>query len=273
MSSPPVAQTVLVTGGAGYVGSHAAAALVDAGHRVVVIDNLRTGHRAAVPGEALFIEADLADRAGLDRVFAAQRIDAIMHFAALSLVGESMRAPLSYLGDNVENAINLMRAALAHDVGKFVLSSTANLFGQGGSEPIGEDAPIVPGSPYGESKYIIERMLAWLERTHGMRSACLRYFNAAGADPAGARGEAHDPETHLIPNVLAVALGQKPMLEIFGDDYPTQDGTCVRDYVHVLDLAGAHILALEALDRAACATTSVTARAIRSSRWSRSHAG
>lgn len=249
MSDHIASQTILVTGGAGYVGSHTAAALIEAGHRVVVLDNLRTGHRAAVPDEALFIEGDLADRAGLDRVFEAQPIDAIMHFAALSLVGESMREPLSYLGDNVENAINLMRAALAHDVGKFVLSSTANLFGDGGSEPIGEDAPVVPGSPYGESKNIIERMLAWLDRTHGLRSACLRYFNAAGADPSGVRGEAHDPETHLIPNVLAVALGQKPALEIFGDDYATQDGTCVRDYVHVLDLASAHILALEALDR------------------------
>ena len=240
-------RTILVTGGAGYVGSHVAAALLDARLRVVVLDNLQTGHRDAVPDGAAFIEASLLDAAAVERVFAEQAFEAVMHFAANSLVGESVEKPFLYLGDNVQAATNLLRAATGRGVTKFVLSSTANLFDQAGSDPIGEDTPIRPGSPYGESKYIIERMLDGSEKNHGLRYAALRYFNAAGADPSGARGEDHDPETHLIPLVLQTALGLRPHIEIFGDDYDTPDGTCVRDYVHVVDLADAHILALEAL--------------------------
>jgi UDP-glucose 4-epimerase len=239
---------LLVTGGAGYVGSHTAALLLEAGHELVVLDDLSTGHRAAVPSGAELIELTLADAAGVDRLFGERRFDAIVHFAARSLVPESMRDPLAYLGDNVQNAVNLLRAAIRHDVRQLVLSSTANLFGASDVQPIDERAAIDPGSPYGESKHIIERMLLWLERTRGLRYATLRYFNAAGADPSGARGEDHSPETHLIPIVLGVALGQRSHVELYGDDYPTPDGSCVRDYVHVWDLAQAHLLALGALE-------------------------
>jgi UDP-glucose 4-epimerase len=247
-----VNETFLVTGGAGYVGSHCVAALVERGVRVVVLDNLQQGHRAAVPAEAAFVAGDLADAALVRRVFAEHRIDAVLHFAANSLVGESMREPFKYLGDNVVNALNLLRAAVDAGVRKFVLSSTANLFGQPERTPIDEDAAIDPGSPYGESKYLVERMLHWADKVHGLRSACLRYFNAAGAHPNGRLGEDHDPETHLIPIVLDAALGKRSHVEIFGDDYPTQDGTCVRDYVHVCDLADAHIKALDVLATRSC---------------------
>jgi UDP-glucose 4-epimerase len=236
---------VLVTGGAGYVGSHTVLELRRSGFEVVVLDDLSTGHREAVPDGVELRVASLADRAAVDALLGSRRFDAILHFAARSLVPESMRDPMLYLGDNVENAIGLIRAALRHGVDKFVLSSTANLFGEPERIPIDEAEPIVPGSPYGESKHLIERILRWT----GMRFAALRYFNAAGADPEGRTGEDHSPETHLIPIVLSVALGMRPHLEIFGDDYPTPDGTAIRDYVHVSDLARAHVLALEALDR------------------------
>ena len=238
---------VLVTGGAGYIGSVASAELVKADHEVVIFDNLYQGHRAAVPEAAVFVEGDLADRSAIDGVMAEHQPDAIMHFAAYSLVGESMKAPFKYLGENVTNALNLLESAVAHGVLKFILSSTANLFDQPENMPIAETERIVPGSPYGESKAIIERYLHWLDKTHGMRSICLRYFNAAGATPE--LGEDHSPELHLIPLVLQVAMGQRESIKIFGDDYETPDGTCVRDYIHVLDLAQAHILALKALDR------------------------
>ena len=239
--------TILVTGGAGYVGSHTAAVLLKAGHDVVIFDNLRTGNRRAAPSGAQLIEGDLLDRAAVERVCGLRRFDAVIHFAANSLVGESMVDPFRYLGDNVTAAANLLRAACAHGVDRIVFSSTANLFSAIDDAPIGEAAPIVPGSPYGESKYFIERMLHWTEQVHGMRSAILRYFNAAGADPGGERGEDHDPETHLIPIVLQCVLRQRRHVEIFGDDYPTPDGTCLRDYIHVNDLANAHLLALDAL--------------------------
>ncbi len=242
-------RTVLVTGGAGYVGSHAAALLLERGFRVDVLDNLQTGHRAAVPEGAGFLEIDLADEAAVDAAVAGGGYDAVLHFAANSLVGESMSEPFRYLGDNVANAVNLLRAMVRHGVTRFVLSSTANLFDDPPGMPIDEDTPVRPGSPYGESKYIIERILDWADAIHGIRYAALRYFNAAGADPGGSRGEDHRPETHLIPIVLQVALGQRPHVEIFGADYPTADGTCVRDFVHVVDLAEAHVLALDALDR------------------------
>lgn len=238
---------VLVTGGAGYIGSITVEQLVALGEDVVVFDNLYQGHRAAVHPAATFVQGDLADRAAVDALMAQHRPDAIMHFASHTLVGESMQQPFLYLGENITNGLNLLQSAVEHGVGRFILSSTANLFDDPERMPIDEQERIAPGSPYGESKFILERMLYWLERTKGLRYACLRYFNAAGA--AETRGEDHSPEMHLIPLVLQVALGQRDKIRIFGDDYPTRDGTCVRDYVHVIDLAQAHILALRALDQ------------------------
>lgn len=239
---------ILVTGGAGYIGSITSAELVQAGHDVIVFDNLYQGHTAAVPPEATFVAGDLADPRAVQQLFAAHPgIDGIMHFASYTLVGESMQQPLKYLRDNLVNAANLLEQAIAHDVRRFILSSTANLFDDPQRMPIDETERIVPGSPYGESKFFIERLLHWFERLYGLRYACLRYFNACGDTPD--RGEDHDPETHLIPLVLQVALDQRPYITVYGDDYPTADGTCVRDYIHVVDLAQAHILAMEALDR------------------------
>ena len=239
---------ILVTGGAGYIGSIVTEELVNRGETVVVFDNLYYGHRAAVHPDATFVKGDLADRAAVKSVFDTCDIEAVMHFASYTLVGESMEKPFMYLGDNVTNGLNLLQEAVAHGVRRFILSSTANLFDDPERMPIDESERIVPGSPYGESKNILERTLYWLDRIHGFRYAALRYFNAAGASPSGERGEDHDPETHLIPIVLQVALGQREKVTIFGDDYPTRDGTCVRDYIHVTDLAQAHILALQALD-------------------------
>lgn len=238
---------VLVTGGAGYIGSVVTKQLITAGESVVVFDNLSQGHREAVHPEAEFVLGDLADRDDVDAVFATHRPDAVMHFASNTLVGESMEQPFLYLGDNVTNGLNLLRSAVDHGVQRFILSSTANLFDEPEAIPIDEDECIVPGSPYGESKFVLERYLRWLDRIYGFRYAALRYFNAAGASTR--YGEDHDPETHLIPLVLQVALGQREKIYIFGDDYPTRDGSCVRDYVHVIDLAQAHILALHALDQ------------------------
>lgn len=239
---------ILVTGGAGYIGSIVTEELIAQGDFVVVFDNLCTGHRAAVHPKAVFVEGDLADRAAVKALFDAYPIEAVMHFASYTLVGESMEQPFKYIGDNVTNGLNLLQEAVAHGVRRFILSSTANLFDRPERIPIGEEERIVPGSPYGESKNILERILFWLDRIYGLRYAALRYFNAAGASPTGERGEDHDPETHLIPLTLQVALGQREAVTIFGDDYPTRDGTCVRDYIHVSDLAQAHILALRALD-------------------------
>jgi UDP-glucose 4-epimerase len=243
----------LVTGGAGYVGSHLVLALVDAGHEVTVYDNLRQGHRAAVPPAARLVEADIGNPHRLDVVLADGPWDAVFHFAALSLVGESMKMPFLYFMENAAGGIRLIEACVHHGVKKFILSSTAALFGNPERIPIAENERIDPGSPYGESKLMIERTLHWADRIHGLRSACLRYFNAAGADPAGRAGEDHTPETHLIPLVIDAALGRRPEIFVFGNDYPTPDGTCVRDYIHVTDLAEAHVLALARLD-----TSSVT---------------
>ncbi len=237
---------VLVTGGAGYIGSITVEQLIEGGEEVVVFDNLYQGHRAAVHPDAVFIQGDLKDRSAVDAALATYRPDAIMHFASYTLVGESMQQPFLYLGENITNGLNLLQSASEHGVQKFILSSTANLFDKPEHMPIDENECIVPGSPYGESKNILERLLYWLDRTQGMHYACLRYFNACGASQE--RGEHHDPETHIIPLILQVALGQRADFAIFGDDYPTPDGTCVRDYVHVVDLAQAHILALHALD-------------------------
>jgi UDP-glucose 4-epimerase len=238
---------ILVTGGAGYIGSVVTEQLIAAGETVVVFDNLSQGHREAVHPEADFVHGDLADRAAVDEVFDTYAPDAVMHFASNTLVGESMEQPFLYLRDNVTNGLNLLQSAVEHGVRRFILSSTANLFDDPEEIPIDEDERIVPGSPYGESKYILERYLHWLDQLYDFRYAALRYFNAAGASER--YGEDHDPETHLIPLVLQVALGQRDQLYIFGDDYPTRDGTCIRDYVHVIDLAQAHILALRALDQ------------------------
>ena len=239
---------ILVTGAAGYIGSITTAELLAAGHRVVALDNLYQGHVAAVPAAATFVQADLADRAALAQLFADHPdIDGIMHFASYTLVGESMQQPLRYLRDNLVNAANLLEYGVAAGIRRFILSSTANLFDEPARMPIDEQERIVPGSPYGESKFFIERMLYWFERIYGLRYAALRYFNACGDTPE--RGEDHSPETHLIPVVLQVALGQRPAVTVFGDDHPTPDGTCVRDFIHVLDLAQAHILTMEALDR------------------------
>jgi UDP-glucose 4-epimerase len=240
---------VLVTGGAGYIGSVVTAELIRAGHRVVVLDNLSHGHRQAVPPEAHFVEGDIADRALLDRLLPAQQIEAVMHFAAVIDVGESMRLPELYFRSNTANALTLLEAMLAKGVHRFVFSSTAALYGNPERVPIEESSPLRPASVYGESKLLVERMLEWFHRIHGLRYASLRYFNAAGA--TATLGEAHDPESHLIPLVLRVALGARANVSIFGTDYPTDDGTCVRDYIHVVDLASAHLLALDALDRAA----------------------
>ena len=240
---------ILVTGGAGYIGSHIVEELCESGESVVVIDNLSTGHRAAVHPKAAFVEGDLCDAAFVNRVFNDHSLDAVMHFASNTLVGESMAEPFKYIGDNVTNALNLLRAMIDHNVKRFILSSTANLFDDPERMPIDEAERIVPGSPYGESKFMIERLLFWFDRIHALRYAALRYFNAAGASPRGQRGEHHTLETHLIPLILQVALGQREKVSVFGNDYPTPDGTCVRDYIHVADLAQAHILAMRALDQ------------------------
>ena len=238
---------ILVTGGAGYIGSIVVEQLIARGEQVVVFDNLYQGHRSAVHPAAVFVQGDLADRAALDALFTEHRPEGIMHFASHTLVGESMQNPFLYIGDNVTNGLNLLQAAVQHDVRRFILSSTANLFDQPEHMPIAETERIVPGSPYGELKFILERLLHWMDRIYGLRFAALRYFNACGA--SAERGEDHHPELHLIPIILEVAMGKREKVTIFGDDYPTPDGTCVRDYVHVLDLAQAHILALYALDR------------------------
>ena len=240
---------LLVTGGAGYVGSHVVWALHDRGDEVVVLDNLRQGHREALPGAVRLVEADLGDEPALDAVLADGPWDGVLHFAALSLVGESMQRPFHYLTENAGLGFRLIDACVRHGVARFILSSTAALFGNPETTPITETTRIDPGSPYGESKLMIERALHWADRIHGLRYACLRYFNAAGADPDGRSGEDHRPESHLIPLVIDAALGLRPEIVVFGNDYPTPDGTCIRDYVHVADLAQAHLAALARLDQ------------------------
>ncbi len=236
---------VLVTGGAGYIGSVVSNELLKAGHRVTVFDNLSHGYAEAVPQEAELIVGELADQREINRVLTRGKFDAVMHFAALIEAGESMKTPGPFFENNTANALTLLNAMTEHGVKRFVFSSTAALFGDPKRTPIEEDDELNPTNAYGESKLLVERMLAWLHRIHGLRYAALRYFNAAGATEE--RGECHQPESHLIPLVLQAAAGTRKSISIFGSDYPTEDGTCVRDYIHILDLASAHVLALEAL--------------------------
>ncbi len=238
---------VLVTGGAGYIGSHVVELLLQKGYEVVVLDNFYAGFRQAVHKDAILHEGDLLNKDDLAACFAAHQFDGIFNFASHIQVGESMKNPFKYLNDNIVGMINLLEAATAHNVPRFILSSTANLYDQPEHIPISEDEPLIPGSIYGETKYVAERLLMWMERIYGLKYCALRYFNASGAHPDGHIGEAHNPETHLIPLVLQVALGQREHIAIYGTDYDTPDGTCIRDYVHVMDLAEAHVLALEAL--------------------------
>jgi UDP-glucose 4-epimerase len=241
---------VLVTGGAGYIGGVVADELLQAGHEVIVFDNLSRGHRQAVPKNAELVIGELADRAALDQLLRTQAIDAVVHFAALIEAGESMKAPETFFRNNTANALTLLEAMLGAGVKRFVFSSTAALYGNPERTPIEENDALRPTNAYGESKLLVERMLAWFHQIHGLRYASLRYFNAAGASRPD-RGEAHQPETHLIPRILEVALGRAQHVNIFGTDYPTPDGTCVRDYIHVSDLARAHLLALHALEKTA----------------------
>ncbi|AEM47337.1 UDP-glucose 4-epimerase [Acidithiobacillus ferrivorans SS3] len=237
---------VLVVGGAGYIGSHMAKMLVQSGHEVLILDNLSTGFRDAVC-YGRFIEGDLADQCLLDRIFSENEIDAVMHFAALSQVGESVRGPARYYRNNVANTQNLLDAMLHHGVRCFIFSSTAAIFGEPEYTPIDERHRLSPINPYGRSKRMVEEMLADQDRAYDLRFVSLRYFNAAGADPDGELGECHAPESHLIPLVLQVASGRREHIAVYGNDYPTHDGTCVRDYIHVWDLCSAHLLALEYL--------------------------
>lgn len=236
---------VLVTGGAGYIGSVTTELLIERGHRVVVLDNLVKGHREAVHEDAAFVLGDIADADLVGYALTEYNVEAVLHFAAASLVGESMEEPFKYFDNNTLGTTQLLKTLLEHDVKRFVFSSTAALFGLPERLPISEEARIAPGSVYGESKYLVERTLRWLRETKGLGYVSLRYFNAAGASERF--GEDHAPETHLIPLVLGVAQGKREGIGIFGDDYDTRDGTCVRDYIHVLDLAEAHGLALESL--------------------------
>jgi UDP-glucose 4-epimerase len=234
---------VFVTGGAGYIGSVAAEQLLDAGHQVVVFDNLSRGHRAAVDERAAFVAGDLRKPREILRAMREARPDAVMHFAAFALVGESMEKPELYFENNVLGGLHLAEAMRRTGVRKIIFSSTCATYGVPARVPMPEDLPQRPSNPYGESKLIFEQMLGWYERLHGIRAVFLRYFNAAGA--TARFGEDHEPESHLIPNVLRVPLGRRERVQVFGDDYETPDGTCVRDYIHIVDLAQAHILALE----------------------------
>lgn len=244
---------LLVTGGAGYIGGTVAAMLVEAGHGVTVLDNLCHSSREQVPAGVDFVEADVADRPRVEALLRGLEPDAVLHFAALIEAGESMQKPEIYFRNNSASTLALLEAMHATQVTKLVFSSTAAVYGEPATVPIEETAKLAPTNAYGESKLLVEQMLQWFHRIHGFRYASLRYFNVAGA--LDGRGEAHEPETHLIPIVLDVALGRREQILIFGDDYDTPDGTCIRDYIHVVDLASAHILALDALkarDRIIC---------------------
>ena len=237
---------ILVIGGAGYIGSHMVMDLLRASYPVVILDNLSRGHRELLPGGD-FVNGDMGNPQDLRAVFAKYPIKAVMHFAAHSLVGESVEQPLAYYRNNVANTITLLEEMERANIGHFIFSSTAAVYGEPVSTPIAEDHPCAPTNPYGATKLAVERLLADVSHANGMTFSILRYFNAAGADHSGKIGERHQPETHLIPLVLQVATGERESIKIFGDDYPTPDGTCLRDYVHVSDLTRAHLLALEHL--------------------------
>lgn len=239
--------TILVLGGAGYIGSHTVYALIEKGVDVVVIDNLETGHIEAVHEKARFYKGDIRDRAFVDSVLDKEKIDAVIHFAANSLVGESMVNPLKYYDNNVNGTKVLLQSMVAHGLDKIVFSSTAATYGEPEKVPILETDRTEPTNTYGETKLVMEKMFKWTDRAHGLKYVSLRYFNACGAHVSGKIGEAHSPETHLIPLILQVPLGQREYISIFGDDYDTSDGTCIRDYIHVTDLAQAHILAVDYL--------------------------
>lgn len=240
--------TVLITGGAGYIGSHIARRLIEARREVAVLDDLSQGHRAAVPDKADFVQGDFGDPALLDGVLSGGRVDAIVHMAASSLVGESVTDPARYYLNNVSRSLVLLEAARRHGVRGIVFSSTAAVYGDPADLPISEEQPLAPTNPYGETKLAFERALSWYHRAYRTRYASLRYFNAAGAHPSGEIGEDHEPETHLIPRLILSVIKGGPAVPIFGEDYPTTDGTCVRDYIHVVDLSDAHVAALAALE-------------------------
>ncbi len=240
--------TILVTGGAGYIGSHMVKLLLERNESVVTLDNLTGGHRDAVLGGE-FIHGDLADRELLDRIFREHDITTVMHFASFIQVAESVRAPGKYYRNNVANTLSLLDTMVAHEVKQLVFSSSAAIFGEHGGAPISEQQSICPLTPYGASKAMVERALMDYDRAHGVKYIALRYFNAAGADPSSLLGERHDPETHLIPRVLQAASGRRDSVTVFGRDYDTPDGTCIRDYIHVSDLCEAHLLAMRKLQR------------------------
>jgi UDP-glucose 4-epimerase len=239
-------ETVLVTGGAGYIGSHIVKYLIERDHQVLVLDNLSGGFRHAVP-KGILVEGDIGDAGLLDRLFSENDVDAVMNFASFIEVGASVEDPSGYFQNNVGNTLVLLDAMVRHGIKKLVFSSTAAIFGEPQYTPIDEDHPKAPINPYGRSKWVVEQMLTDYSLAYGLESVCLRYFNAAGADPDGELGERHEPETHLIPLVLQIASGRRDKIKVFGDDYETADGTCVRDYIHVEDLAQAHWLALKYL--------------------------
>ena len=238
---------ILVCGGAGYIGSHAVRQLIDKGEEVIIVDNLETGHEDAIHPKAKFYKVDIRDEKSLNKVFEENKIDEVIHFAANSLVVESMTNPLKYFNNNVHGTEVLLKVMVAHDVNKIVFSSTAATYGEPKNIPILESDETNPTNAYGETKLCMEKMMKWADCAHGVKYISLRYFNVAGAHESGEIGEDHNPETHLIPLILQVPLGKREFISIFGDDYDTHDGTCIRDYIHVIDLADAHILAVEKL--------------------------
>ena len=238
---------ILVCGGAGYIGSHAVRQLIDKGEEVIIVDNLETGHEDAIHPKAKFYKVDIRDEKSLNKVFEENKIDEVIHFAANSLVGESMTNPLKYFNNNVHGTEVLLKVMVDHDVNKIVFSSTAATYGEPKNIPILESDETNPTNAYGETKLCMEKMMKWADKAHGVKYISLRYFNVAGAHVSGEIGEDHNPETHLIPLILQVPLGKREFISIFGDDYETYDGTCIRDYIHVTDLADAHILAVHKL--------------------------
>ena len=240
---------ILVLGGAGYIGSHTVRELLNNGYEVVIADNLQTGHKESVPDCVKFYEGDIRDKNFLDKLFEIEKIEAVVHFAANALVGESMVDPLKYYDNNVYGTMVVLKSMVEHKIGKIVFSSSAAVYGEPNTLPILETDLPEPTNTYGESKLAMEKMIKWVSKIHGLKYVALRYFNACGASPAGEIGEDHKPETHIMPLVIQTALGQRDFVSILGTDYPTKDGTCVRDYIHVADLARAHVLALEYLNK------------------------